>query len=71
MEINPDEDQVTIDVIPLVVKSLKIVDWKIYKKGRKSYYQIMRADEKSQMYMDLPRLLLLRAIFKSNKDNLS
>ncbi|GJV97201.1 retrovirus-related pol polyprotein from transposon TNT 1-94 [Tanacetum coccineum] len=27
-----------------------IVGWKIYKEGRKSYYQIMRADGKSQMY---------------------
>ncbi|GJS38451.1 retrovirus-related pol polyprotein from transposon TNT 1-94 [Tanacetum coccineum] len=47
----PDEDEVAIDVIPLAVKSPTIVDWKIYKEGRKSYYQIIRADDKSQMYM--------------------
>ncbi|GJV31977.1 hypothetical protein Tco_1392377 [Tanacetum coccineum] len=51
MEIIPDEEEVAIDAIPLAVKPPKIVDWKIYKKGRKSYYQIMRADENSQMYM--------------------
>ncbi|GJR54215.1 hypothetical protein Tco_1404736 [Tanacetum coccineum] len=46
-----DEEKVTIDAIPLVVKSPKIVDCKIHKEGKKSYYQIVRADEKSQMYM--------------------
>nr|GFB74799.1 hypothetical protein [Tanacetum cinerariifolium] len=41
------EEQLEIDAIPLAVKSPKIVDWKIYKEGKKSYYQIVRADEKS------------------------
>ncbi|GKA49647.1 hypothetical protein Tco_0742720, partial [Tanacetum coccineum] len=47
LEIIPDEEGVTIDAIPLAVKSPSIVGWKIYKEGRKSYYQIMRADGKS------------------------
>ncbi|GJR75397.1 hypothetical protein Tco_0087762 [Tanacetum coccineum] len=51
MEIIPDEEEVTIDAIPLAIKSPSIVDWKIYKEGRKSYYQIIRADEKSQIYI--------------------
>ncbi|GKA36620.1 hypothetical protein Tco_0723185 [Tanacetum coccineum] len=51
LEIIPDEEEVTIDAIPLAVKSPSIVGWKIHKEGRKSYYQIMRADGKSQMYM--------------------
>ncbi|GKB04696.1 hypothetical protein Tco_0832891 [Tanacetum coccineum] len=46
MEIIPDEEEVTIDAIPLAVKSLRIVDWKIQKEGKKSYYQIIRADGK-------------------------
>ncbi|GKC72841.1 hypothetical protein Tco_1118724, partial [Tanacetum coccineum] len=50
LEIIPDEEELTIDVIPLAVKSLRIVDWKIHKEGKKSYYQIIRADGKSQMY---------------------
>ncbi|GJU74763.1 hypothetical protein Tco_1266168 [Tanacetum coccineum] len=50
MEIIPDEEEVVIDVIPLVVKSPRTVDWKIHKEGKKSYYQIIRADRKSQMY---------------------
>ncbi|GJS37385.1 hypothetical protein Tco_0535767 [Tanacetum coccineum] len=51
LEIIPDEEEVTIDAIPLAVKSPRIVDWKIHKEGKKSYYQIIRANGKSQMYM--------------------
>ncbi|GJT22649.1 hypothetical protein Tco_0892586 [Tanacetum coccineum] len=47
MKIIPDKEKVAIDAIPLAVKSPSIVGWKIYKEGRKSYYQIMRADGKS------------------------
>nr|GEX68835.1 hypothetical protein [Tanacetum cinerariifolium] len=49
MKIIPDEKEVAIDAIPLAVKSPRIVDWKIYKEGKKSYYQIIRADEKSKI----------------------
>ncbi|GJS87890.1 hypothetical protein Tco_0770526 [Tanacetum coccineum] len=45
-----DEEEVAIDVVPLATKPLTIVDWKIHKEGKKSYYQIIRADGKSQMY---------------------
>ncbi|GJX31434.1 hypothetical protein Tco_0241289 [Tanacetum coccineum] len=44
-----NEEEVVIDVVPLATKSPKIVDWKIHKEGKKSYYQIIRFDEKSQM----------------------
>ncbi|GJZ61565.1 hypothetical protein Tco_0617702 [Tanacetum coccineum] len=57
IKIIPDVEEVAIDVIPLAVKSLSIVGWKIYKEGRKSYYQIMRADGKSQMYMFFSQML--------------
>ncbi|GJV86417.1 hypothetical protein Tco_1530355 [Tanacetum coccineum] len=57
MKIIPNEEEVAIDAIPLAVKSPSIVDWKIYKEGRKSYYQIMRADGKSQMYMFFSQML--------------
>ncbi|GJU17978.1 hypothetical protein Tco_1145944 [Tanacetum coccineum] len=50
MEVIPDEEEVVIDDVSLATKSLKIVGWKIHKEGKKSYYQIMRADGKSQMY---------------------
>ncbi|GJX75652.1 hypothetical protein Tco_0322463 [Tanacetum coccineum] len=57
MKIIPDEVEVAIDAIPLVVKSPSVVGWKIHKEGRKSYYQIMRADGKSQMYMIFSQML--------------
>ncbi|GJV63325.1 hypothetical protein Tco_1474153 [Tanacetum coccineum] len=46
MKVIPDEEEVAIDVVPLATKSPTIVDWKIHKKGKKSYYQIVRADGK-------------------------
>ncbi|GKA65992.1 hypothetical protein Tco_0765800 [Tanacetum coccineum] len=57
MEVIPDEEEVAIDVVPLATKSPKIVDWKIHKEGKKSYYQIVRADGKSQMYMIFSQML--------------
>nr|GEV77344.1 ribonuclease H-like domain-containing protein [Tanacetum cinerariifolium] len=44
METILDEEEVAIDAIPLAVKSPRIVDWKIYKEGKKRYYQIVRDD---------------------------
>nr|GEW34086.1 reverse transcriptase domain-containing protein [Tanacetum cinerariifolium] len=57
MKIIPDEEEVAIDSIPLAVKSLKIVDWKIHKEGKNSFYQIIRADGNSKMYMVFNRML--------------
>nr|GEV76822.1 retrotransposon protein, putative, Ty1-copia subclass [Tanacetum cinerariifolium] len=57
METIPRKEEVTIDVIPLAVKSPIIVDWKIHKEGKKSYYQIVRADGKSHMYMFFSQML--------------
>ncbi|GJU96726.1 putative ribonuclease H-like domain-containing protein [Tanacetum coccineum] len=50
IEVIPNEEEVAIDVVPLATKPPTIVDWKIHKEGKKSYYQIVRADGKSQMY---------------------
>nr|GEX04565.1 copia protein [Tanacetum cinerariifolium] len=57
MEIIPNKEEVAIDAIPLAVKSSKIVVWKIHKKGKKSYYQMIRANENSKMYMVFNRML--------------
>nr|GEX28900.1 putative ribonuclease H-like domain-containing protein [Tanacetum cinerariifolium] len=51
IEIILDKEEVEIDAIPLAFKSPRIVDWKVYKEGKKSYYQIIRADRSSKMYM--------------------
>nr|GEY31004.1 hypothetical protein [Tanacetum cinerariifolium] len=56
-ELVEGKEEVEIDAIPLAVKSSKIIDWKIYKDGKKIYYQIVRADEKSQMYMFFRQML--------------
>ncbi|GKG11715.1 hypothetical protein Tco_0345952, partial [Tanacetum coccineum] len=45
--VSDDGDDVTIDAKPLSTKSLTIVDYKIYKEGKKSYFQIIRADGNS------------------------
>ncbi|GKB56140.1 hypothetical protein Tco_0912326 [Tanacetum coccineum] len=57
MELIPDEEEVAIDVVPLAIKSPSIVGWKIHKEGKKSYYQIIRADGKSQMYRIFSHML--------------
>ncbi|GKE58163.1 hypothetical protein Tco_1497348, partial [Tanacetum coccineum] len=44
MEVIPDEEEVEIDVVPLATKPPTIVDWKIHKEGKNSYFQIIRAD---------------------------
>ncbi|GKD53911.1 hypothetical protein Tco_1287298, partial [Tanacetum coccineum] len=51
------EEEVVIDDVPLATKSLSIVDWKIRKERKKSYYQIVRADGKSQMYRVFSQML--------------
>nr|GEV73240.1 hypothetical protein [Tanacetum cinerariifolium] len=57
MDIIPNEEKVAIDAIHLAVNSPKIIDWKIYKEGKKSYYPIIRADGNSKMYMVFNRFL--------------
>nr|GEV38432.1 hypothetical protein [Tanacetum cinerariifolium] len=45
------------ELIQETVKSPRSVDCKIHKEGKKSYYQIVRADRKSQMYMIFSQML--------------
>ncbi|GJT83508.1 hypothetical protein Tco_1057850, partial [Tanacetum coccineum] len=52
-----DGDDVTIDATPLSTKSPTIVDNKIYKEGKKSFFQIIRADGNSQMYLTFGKML--------------
>nr|GFB00838.1 hypothetical protein [Tanacetum cinerariifolium] len=48
-KIIPDEEGVAIDAISLAVKPPSVVDWKIQKEGKKSYYKIIRADGKANI----------------------
>ncbi|GKA08842.1 hypothetical protein Tco_0688173 [Tanacetum coccineum] len=57
MEIVLDKKEVAVDAIPLAVKPPSIVDWKIHKEGKKTYYQIIRADGSSKMYLVFSHML--------------
>ncbi|GJV39089.1 hypothetical protein Tco_1417529 [Tanacetum coccineum] len=57
MEVMPDEEEVALDAIPLAVKSPSIVDWKIHQEEKKSYYQIIKADGSSKMYLVFSHML--------------
>ncbi|GJR92904.1 hypothetical protein Tco_0265078 [Tanacetum coccineum] len=51
-----DGGDVTIDATPLSVKIL-IIDYKIYQEGKKRFFQIIRADGKTQMYLTFSKML--------------
>ncbi|GJW91940.1 hypothetical protein Tco_0169493, partial [Tanacetum coccineum] len=52
-----DGDDVTIDATHLSTKSLTIVNYKIYKEGKKSYFQIIRVDGNSKLYLTFGKML--------------
>ncbi|GJZ85385.1 hypothetical protein Tco_0650724 [Tanacetum coccineum] len=52
-----NEEEVAIDAILLAVKPPSIVDWKVHKEGKKTYYQIIRADGSSKMYLVFSHML--------------
>ncbi|GJU83645.1 hypothetical protein Tco_1286010 [Tanacetum coccineum] len=47
----PDEEEVTINVVSLDTKPLMIFDWKIHKEEKNRYFQIIRDDGSSKMYL--------------------
>ncbi|GJV74054.1 hypothetical protein Tco_1494049 [Tanacetum coccineum] len=57
IEVVPDKEEVAIDSIPLATKPLSIVDYKIHKEGKKTYYQIIRADGSLKMYLVFSHML--------------
>ncbi|GJU87734.1 hypothetical protein Tco_1295280 [Tanacetum coccineum] len=57
MEVIPDEEEVAVDAIPLATKPPSIVDWKILKEGKISYYQIIRSDGSSKRYSAFIQML--------------
>ncbi|GKC42554.1 hypothetical protein Tco_1060276 [Tanacetum coccineum] len=52
-----DKEEVAIDDIPLETKPPRIVDYKIHKEGKKTYYQIIRVDGSSKMYLVFSHIL--------------
>ncbi|GJY97398.1 hypothetical protein Tco_0514308 [Tanacetum coccineum] len=57
VKIIPDEKELAVDAIPLATKPLFIVDYKIHKEEKTSYYKITRADGSSKMYKVFSQLL--------------
>ncbi|GJR13202.1 hypothetical protein Tco_0795854 [Tanacetum coccineum] len=68
MKIVPDKEEVVVDVIPLATKPLSIVDWKIVKEGKISYFQIIRADGSSKRYSAV--IQMLRSYNREDLENL-
>nr|GEV51494.1 hypothetical protein [Tanacetum cinerariifolium] len=57
LEIVPeDDDDVTIEATPLSFKSPTIVDYKIYREEKKSYFKIIRADGNTQNYLPFGKM---------------
>ncbi|GKA25416.1 hypothetical protein Tco_0711525 [Tanacetum coccineum] len=57
IEVVPDKEEVAIDAISLATKPPSIVDYKIHKEGKKTYYQIIRVDGSSKMYLVFSHML--------------
>ncbi|GJR48589.1 hypothetical protein Tco_1316692 [Tanacetum coccineum] len=57
IEVVPDKEEVAIDAIHLATKPPSIVDYKIHKEGKKTYYQIIRANGSSKMYLFFSHML--------------
>ncbi|GKB50055.1 hypothetical protein Tco_0900808 [Tanacetum coccineum] len=51
------DDEVSIDAIPLAIKPAPIVNFQIHRKGRNGYYEIMRADRSAKTYLLFSQLL--------------
>ncbi|GKE33770.1 hypothetical protein Tco_1453092, partial [Tanacetum coccineum] len=58
LEVVPDDgDDVFVDVTPLASKPPTIIDYKIFKQGKKEYFQIFKANGNHQMYCTFSKLL--------------
>ncbi|GJT52204.1 hypothetical protein Tco_0978361 [Tanacetum coccineum] len=57
IKVVPDKEEVAIDAIPLATKPPSIIDYKIHKEGKKTCYQIIRADGSSKMYLVFSHML--------------
>nr|GEU83915.1 DNA-directed DNA polymerase [Tanacetum cinerariifolium] len=56
MIVPDDEDEVLIEATPLSSRSPTIVDYKIHKEGKKTYFKIIRAYGNSQVYQTFEKM---------------
>ncbi|GKD51476.1 hypothetical protein Tco_1280452, partial [Tanacetum coccineum] len=61
------EEDVAIDAIPLATKPAPIINFQIHRKGRKGYYEIMRADGSAKTYLLFSQLL--KEFYIEDKEN--
>ncbi|GKC38028.1 hypothetical protein Tco_1050412 [Tanacetum coccineum] len=57
MEVVQDDEEITIDAIPLATKHPIIVKYKIVKEGQKGFYHLIRADGSSSRYSSMIMML--------------
>ncbi|GJT04808.1 hypothetical protein Tco_0839270 [Tanacetum coccineum] len=57
MEIVQDEEEITIDAIPVATKPPMIVEYKVVKEGQKGFYHLIRANGSSKRYSLMIRML--------------
>ncbi|GKB17612.1 hypothetical protein Tco_0851535 [Tanacetum coccineum] len=57
MEVVPDEKEVAVDAIPLATKPPNIIDWKIVKEGKMSFFQIIKANGSAKRYSSFIQML--------------
>nr|GEW62798.1 reverse transcriptase domain-containing protein [Tanacetum cinerariifolium] len=54
--VSDDGDDVLIEATPLSIKSPTIIDYKIHKEGKKTYFKIIRADGNSHVYQTFEKM---------------
>ncbi|GJY13958.1 putative ribonuclease H-like domain-containing protein [Tanacetum coccineum] len=59
MKVIPYEEEIAVDIIPLATKPPSIVDFKILKEGKISYFQIIRVDGSSKRFQSLHVFMLV------------
>nr|GEY26795.1 hypothetical protein [Tanacetum cinerariifolium] len=58
MEIVPDDgDEVLVEATPLSSRSPTIIDYKIHKEGKKTYFKIIKANSNSQVYQTFEKMI--------------
>ncbi|GJY80468.1 hypothetical protein Tco_0493219 [Tanacetum coccineum] len=57
VEIVPNKEEVAIDAIPIATKPSSIVDWKIVKEGKISFFQIIRSSGSAKRYSSFIQIL--------------
>ncbi|GKB09420.1 retrovirus-related pol polyprotein from transposon TNT 1-94 [Tanacetum coccineum] len=68
LEVVPDKEEIAIDAIPLATKPASIVNFKIHREGKKGYYELIRADGSSKIYLVFS--LLLKSIDREDLETL-